>query len=296
MAIQKNKKNMLFFLVVGILPFFKKNIKNEIKSIKKDRYIIGIITKKFEGGYFFIHFIPKNLPKISILKTKRQLKIGEKITIKKYTLLEQSRESPSRINQYHNNLIVVSNKIEKNSFLFLNFFKYIYEKIDEKKREIYEISKKVLTPDSKVLFLGIFCGETIQEKHEILELFKKWGILHYLARSGLHIQMIRTIFSYPLYYFFVLQRTVSSLILLLLFLLVILSTPSISFQRSIITFTINFVLLLKKIPIDPLITTSATALLLLIYNHLLIYQISFQLTFIATIILTLNSYRKKIEK
>ncbi len=106
-----------------------------------------------------------------------------------------------------------------------------------------------------------------------------WGIVHYLARSGLHVVLI--IWAWTLLlgllpiHFYVKQV----ILLMLIGLFHLLTWPSISFMRALITFLLYKINILSGRNSQPLHILSLTTLIILIHNPLQLFFLDFQLSF-----------------
>jgi len=148
---------------------------------------------------------------------------------------------------------------------------------------------------SRTLFFGekSFSAASIKVKNACCF----WGILHYLARSGLHVIIIMSFFAFllrclPLYY-----MTREILLILLLLLYALLTIPSISFNRAIITYLLCKICVFQNLSYKPLHLVTITTLFVLIYNPTLLFFLDFQLSFGLTLALSwFNEVNKKIQR
>jgi competence protein ComEC len=144
--------------------------------------------------------------------------------------------------------------------------------------------KKKLSPLGYALFSSIFLGKQVGSEHMsvIKNQLQKWGIVHYLARSGLHLTLTIIFIS------FILRFVPISLTLRVLFTLGILamyaafSIVGVSFLRALLAFVISSLAVLCNIPTSALHILSLTACCILIHNPLQLFFLDFQLTFILT--------------
>ncbi len=153
--------------------------------------------------------------------------------------------------------------------------------------------QKQLSPATFNLFSSLFLGVKNKKALEAVNnQFKYWGILHYLARSGLHLAVVITIYE-TAFRLIPLSFALKNLILLLLGILYFfLSWPSISFIRAFIIFICYKLHVLSKIPPHFLHILIMTCLLVLIINPIQLFFLDFQLSFCLTFALGwLNLYR-----
>ncbi len=145
------------------------------------------------------------------------------------------------------------------------------------------------------LFAAIFLGERelIKRNKESLEgPFKKWGIVHYLARSGLHLVLIVSLCKFLLRCIpiaFMLKQIILLLAVLIYFFL---TWPSISFIRALLIFFMYTYCLLSRTPNHFLHALLLCCFILLLINPLYILFLDFQLSFGLTFALAwLNLFR-----
>jgi hypothetical protein len=174
------------------------------------------------------------------------------------------------------------------------YYNYIYAPIQYIigiKERIHKQININLEEREKLFFETIFLGKTMPQ-NSYRELFNFFGITHYLARSGLHIQIclncLLLIFlflgiTYPLILFL-------QIIILLFFYFI--SYASISFWRSLLMFVIYGLCELSKKNISGLEVISLAGIITMILHPFAFLQLSTQLTFLTTLILLLNNYFK----
>ena len=145
------------------------------------------------------------------------------------------------------------------------------------------------------LFAAIFLGEreSIKRNKESLEgPFKKWGIIHYLARSGLHLVLIVSLCEFLLRCIpiaFMLKQIILLLTILIYFFL---TWPSISFIRALLIFLMYTYCILSRTPNHFLHMLLLCCFILLLINPLYILFLDFQLSFGLTFALAwLNLFR-----
>lgn len=164
--------------------------------------------------------------------------------------------------------------------------------LHQKKQKILESLKRKMPRKIFAIFSSIFLGNKNickQESDKLKTKFKAWGILHLLARSGLHLIIFLLICEFilkfiPIYF---LIKQIIMIILSILYLT--LSWPSISFIRAF-----SVLILYKTCPMlntKPDITNIVTVvcLTMLIYNPIQIFFLDFQLSFLLTFTLAIFS-------
>ncbi|MBA3752021.1 ComEC/Rec2 family competence protein [Candidatus Dependentiae bacterium] len=139
-----------------------------------------------------------------------------------------------------------------------------------------------LSPASYSLFCALFLGKKLSDSgfyKELRAYCTYWGIVHYLARSGLHVVLIASTLSIflrliPVHFF--LKEA-----LLLLFILIYhgLTWPSVSFNRALITLILYKIYTLQSLDFKTLHILSITTLIILFINPLQLFFLDFQLSF-----------------
>lgn len=150
---------------------------------------------------------------------------------------------------------------------------------------ILESAKKRLSPQTFALFTSIFWGKHAVDQRQlnnIREHFRPWGILHYLARAGLHVTMLiilleKMISFLPLPF---MVRTVLGATLIGGYAL--LTWSSISFLRAIIVFAILILCTLLWTPSHGLYRLTLACFLILVWNPSQLFFLDFQLSFLVT--------------
>jgi competence protein ComEC len=135
------------------------------------------------------------------------------------------------------------------------------------------------------LFLGLKDDRSITETVEAI--FKRWGVVHYLARSGLHVQLAISLWRRLLGFIpipFVLKHI---LLLTVLFFYSLLSWSGIAFMRALIMYFLFAASALRSIPFCSLHGLSVSCTTLLLYNPIYLFRLEFQLTFLVTAIILL---------
>jgi len=162
----------------------------------------------------------------------------------------------------------------------------------QKKQNILNSLKRKMSRKLFTIFASLFLGnKTICKKDvdKVKTKFKAWGILHLLARSGLHLILFLLICEFilrcvPLYFF------IKQIIMILLSILYLaLSWPSISFIRafSVLLFYKACPLLNTKPDLIHIVATVCFAMLL--YNPIQLFFLDFQLSFLLTFTLAIFS-------
>lgn len=223
--------------------------------------------------------------------TPHDLEIGDKIEVKNATFKKIR----------NNDFLKYLTKEGVATTLFINNFKYklisrpkfcVAKWINNKKNNILNSMELKMSPVLFATFSSIFLGnKNVSKKigEETRNKFKEWGILHILARSGLHLVIFLLICELMLkfipIYFFIKQI----IILILSFIYMLLSWSSVSFIRAF------YALILYKIcpflhkKADAVHIVTIICLFIIILNPSQIFFLDFQLSFLLTFALAFIS-------
>lgn len=172
-------------------------------------------------------------------------------------------------------------------YVSLNRLLYSY------KKRMLAFFKKKMNKRTFTLFSALFLGNNDSIKKEVKQYqisFQNWGIIHYLARSGLHLVIVTALLEYIL---FILpcSFTVGRIIILCCALLYwILSWASLSFYRALAVFVFSQSARIGRKQHHFLHLLLFTCSCFLIINPIVLFFLDFQLTFGITIALGLFNY------
>jgi len=167
--------------------------------------------------------------------------------------------------------------------------------IINKRNAIYDKLKQKLSPLTFSYFSSIFLGKKSDlDFSEMKNKFNNWGVVHYLARSGLHIIIFILIWKFLLS-FFPLPLLLKIFFLILLCLCYhLLSWPSISLYRALYLFLLYETGRLLHQQTTFLHILSLIGLAILLINPMQLFFLDFQLSFALTFSLAwLNFSTKK---
>lgn len=159
----------------------------------------------------------------------------------------------------------------------------------QKMRMIKSLNNK-MSPATQMIFCSIFLGAKPADPfygEKIKTKFNRWGISHFLARSGLHLTFIAFIMFLFLRIIPLHITIKKSLILLILMLYSALTFSSISFIRSLITYSLCSVYIIAKKAIHPLHLFFLTLLAVVLNNPYQLFFLDFQLSFGITFLILL---------
>jgi ComEC/Rec2-related protein len=155
--------------------------------------------------------------------------------------------------------------------------------------------KNHMNKDMYTLFLSLFLGHTHPHNHHHRKVFDRWGISHYLARSGLHIALLIGILHIFFMYIpcpLVIRYTI---VWFILSCYACLSISSVSFIRTYMLYIIYMLGVFMNVPAYPLHALSLVSFACLLYNPFFILCIDFQLSFFLTYGLMLfYEHRKRV--
>jgi competence protein ComEC len=156
------------------------------------------------------------------------------------------------------------------------------------RQELVEQLRTKCSAQTFNLMMLIFFGDRLQTKTEYeatKDLFNGWGIMHFLARSGLHLVIFILALNYCLRYVPIPFAYKKMLLACMCIVYHLLSWPSISFVRALLTFFWYTCYALCNLQIDgPRIVMLVTAICLL-HNPMLLFFLDFQLSFGLTLVL-----------
>ena len=139
-----------------------------------------------------------------------------------------------------------------------------------------------LSPTTFTLFASIFWGKKELDAYymnPIKEQFKIWGILHYLARSGLHVLLFVILWAWLLAWLplpFAIKQIILTLLIMSYHLL---SWPSVSFMRSLVMFLCYKACCIYNLQINVLHLLALTCMGILLINPFQLFFLDFQLSF-----------------
>lgn len=145
--------------------------------------------------------------------------------------------------------------------------------------------QKKLSRGAFSLFSSLFLGDTVTCKKQLehtKDQFRAWGIMHYLARSGLHLIIFIAVWQ-TLLCTIPLPFLLKQLIMLLLSIIYFtLSWSSISFMRALYTFILYKICILHKRPSHLVYLLSLVCFFVLLNNPMQLFFLDFQLSFTLT--------------
>lgn len=269
---------LIIFIIILFMSFFITNMETN-KHSEKNQFIKieGLVKNKVRKEKYNQYYISDYV--INDYSKKINIKPGDIVEVsgkfKHYKELKFDDFNYGRYlksNGYEGTIDIKSYRIVNKNVIYSNIFKF---------KERISKSIKYLYKDKSKFINSILVGEKENIDKETKEIFSKTGVSHILALSGLHVSVLITIIGYSIgginnFYKFILIS-----IILCVYSLMVGQSPSIvrAIYYSLISYLGIFIL---KRP-DGISSLSFIGIILLINNPYIIYNISFQLSFLATL-------------
>lgn len=155
---------------------------------------------------------------------------------------------------------------------------------DVKYKTLCALQQK-LSPETFSLFCTLFLGtspDRFSTMEPMKETFSNWGIFHYLSRSGLHVVIMLGLWQIMMRIFLLPYALIQIILILILALFWLLSWPSASFARSILSFAAVQTTIIQGQQPHAINIVSLICFLLLIVNPFHLFFLNFQLSFLLT--------------
>lgn len=137
-----------------------------------------------------------------------------------------------------------------------------------------------LSEPARTLYGSIFLGiDKVLPSNPLKRSFNQWGIVHYLARSGLHIMIFVFIWKMIFYCFFGVRRTWFYFVFPFVFIYVLCTPSSISFMRGVCSFFFLIGALFLQRPYHMPHLLVCLAAIFLTCNPYSMFFLDFQLSF-----------------
>lgn len=274
----------------------KTTITGDVSSIEKAqhkqyRYSTLIrVSHYFENNQKLPYNTPWNLQCYS--KHCPKIEVGDTIEITSLNLNTKTKDSFCSF--------LIKEGIHATAFLPFNTINVINRPLFSLSRSIHQARthlieniKKKCSNTTLTLISSIFLGNRLYVKEqysELKELFCNWGIVHFLARSGLHM-VIFILFLQFILQWIPMPFLIKQLILIFLSLVyAILSWQSISFARAFCSFLWYKISHICGLQTDVVHIIIVLSCLFLMCNPMLIFFLDFQLSFGLTAILAITNH------
>ena len=167
-------------------------------------------------------------------------------------------------------------------------------------RELLQIKlRRKMSRKTFTLFSSLFVGNKQSVKRVLAPYkkhFKQWGVIHYLARSGLHLIIFIMIWNF-LFNFISCNFFIKHVLICVISIVyLIFSWSSLSFLRAFYVYFFYKSALFLNMSLHPLHAISTVCIILLLYNPLHLFFLDFQLSFFLSFCLLwishINQQRK----
>jgi competence protein ComEC len=270
----KNQINNQTFNLTGTVTDYEKNENNLFKhrlTIKAK--LLKSATRQIDCNQTIVIYTQK-YPKAYV---------GELVLFKNIKF-----KLPSQTSGFHNYLI--KNNIMATVFTPTLEFEKMPDNchtisISKYKRQILKQINLKMHANTKVMFNSIFLGYKSEHKKTLNKLkaeFQTWGIVHYLARSGLHLVIISIIWQTVCNLARIPIALSNTLIVLLILLFYLLTWSALPFMRATIMIVGYRLCHLWKLQVHLWHILNLSCALMIITNPISIFFLDFQLSFILT--------------
>ncbi len=170
-----------------------------------------------------------------------------------------------------------------------------WHKIAQLKSDLSRRLTKKMNPEAGAAFSSIFLGHKDIHPYEqaiIKNNFQTWGVVHYLARAGLHLILITMIWQL-LINFWQLPIWLSQFLIMALFLIFnLLSASAIPFMRALVSLILSRSCQILGLQVHTLHVLNLACLIILFLNPSALFFLDFQLSFGLTYgLIILNELR-----
>ncbi|MGB9813234.1 MAG: DNA internalization-related competence protein ComEC/Rec2 [Thermovenabulum sp.] len=233
----------------------------------------------------------KSTVKLTTYESEKIFEYGDVLRFKGKIKLSKGKTNPGNLDfkalmlQKGITAAVFSREIDKIGEYNGGFLKTSFYKVAFIIKKHYENNfEKYLDLNFSSLLISIIFGVKENLPSAILEEFSRGGIMHVLAASGMNVGII-----YVSFYYFLdllnIERKIISLFIVFLYTIISNFSPPV-IRAFIMLFVVVFGELIGR-KSDPLNSLSFSAFILLILNPLILFSISFQFSFLATLGLVL---------
>ena len=280
---------LLIFILLLILGFFITKDR-ELDNINEDTKttITGVVKDKKEKSKYTQYIIDGYL--VNDYKRKYELKIGKVVSV------QGKLKDLDRMNFDDFNYGRYIKSCGYKGVIYSDYFKVIgqnkfYINLGQLKMYMRD-TFRYLYKDTSNFINSFLLGMKDDLTQEENEMFSRTGTSHVIAISGLHTNIICILIAYVIRGINKLYKLFILMIIMVLYSIMVGFSPSIVRAVAFVAVMYLAVFLFKKR--DGITTLSLIASLLIINNPYTIYNVSFQLSFLATLsILYFNKIIKK---
>lgn len=269
---------LIIFIIILFMSFFITNMeinKHSEKNqfIKIEGLVKNKVRKEKYNQYYISNYVINDYSKKINIKPGYIVEVSGKFKYYKELKFEDFNYGRYlKSNGYEGTIDIKSYRILNKNVIYSNIFKF---------KERISNSIKYLYKDKSKFINSILIGEKENIDKETKEIFSKTGVSHILALSGLHVSILITIIGYSIGGINSFYKLILISIILCVYSIMVGQSPSI--VRAIYYSLISYMgIFIFKRP-DGISSLSFIGTILLINNPYIIYNMSFQLSFLATL-------------
>ncbi|MEG2984484.1 MAG: ComEC/Rec2 family competence protein [Peptostreptococcaceae bacterium] len=269
---------LVVFCVVLIISFLVTNVKSESDNIEDDFITInGLVSNKVDKEKYTQYDVGDYL--VKDYSKKINMKPGDVVNVNgkfkyyknlKFEDFDYGRYLKS--NGYDGTIDIKSYEMVGNNLLYSKIFA-MKDKVSKTMNYLYK--------DKSEFINSILIGEKDGIDKNVKEIFSKTGVSHILALSGLHVSILITIIGFSIGGIKKFYKLILIGLLLWFYSIMVGQSPSI--VRAIVCSLIAYIAVFIHKRSDGISNLSFIGIILVINNPYIIYNISFQLSFLATL-------------
>ena len=269
---------LLVFFIVIIISLIITNLENENeyetnKLITVEGLISEKVTKEKYTQYKLDNYLIKDYSKKVNINPGSVVKVTGKFKNYKDLKFEDFDYGRYLKSQgYEGTIDIKYYNVVKNNLFYSKLFN-LKDKISKSIKYLYKDKSKFIN--------SILIGEKENLDEDIKEIFSKTGVSHILALSGLHVSILILVIGCSLGKINRLYKLLIISIILWLYSIMVGQSPSII--RAIVCSIISYLSIFIHERADGVSSLSFIGTILVVSNPYIIYNISFQLSFLATL-------------
>ncbi|MCR8746550.1 ComEC/Rec2 family competence protein [Romboutsia lituseburensis] len=269
---------LITFLIIMIISLIYTNNKTLDCSYNDNKVeIIGTVEQKKEkeryDEYKISEFLVRDYTK------RKNIKVGDEINI------NGKFKSLGEMNDFKFNYGRYLKSIGCEGLIYIESYKIIGENIFYKSldrlKEYIRSSNRYLYKKNSDFINSLVLGEKDQLSQNEKDMFSRTGTSHIIAISGLHTGILCVLISFIIGGINKFYKLLILITIMIIYCIMIGSSPSI--LRAIFFIMILYIAIFTDRKRDGISTLSLIGIILLINNPYILYNISFQLSFLATL-------------
>lgn len=287
---------VLFFGTGGILHFFNSSVSEAVHPLNEKKIIVFKISQKLNSTEKYKRYegtiqLEENSFKSIIFVPKDKKELDFKHYYKAEAYISQPQQ-PQYDFQFNYAQYLKRKDIECQIYISKDVYSAIRndvsftEKIKQYRLNVLKrIDKTEMSGKTREFLKGIILADRTEMDSGTVQDFNKSGLMHFLAISGSHIVIIFGLFYFLMTRFIPLQLRKYSIILSLLFiwLFALFIGFGNSVLRSCIMLSVYFIFVLLQRKPDLIHSLALSAFIILILDTQQIFDIGFQLSFLAVL-------------